>query len=237
MMTMQKKTHAIITLDGPAGTGKGTISRLLAKQLGWHYLDSGALFRILAYSALTHQLDLSDEAALSALAHTLNISFEEDKIFLYPASSNPMDISGKEITQEIRTETVGNAASSIATLPCIRTLLAHKQRDFYQPPGLIADGRDMGTTIFPHAMLKFFLDASIEERAKRRHTQLKNAGIDASLPEILSDIELRDMRDKTRTASPLVPAPDAILIDTTTLSIDEVFAKVYGITQNLLKNY
>ncbi|MDF3055502.1 MAG: cytidylate kinase [Gammaproteobacteria bacterium] len=224
MKKSQPPLDTIITLDGPAGTGKGTITRLLAKKLGWHYLDSGALFRILAYTALAQQLDLEDDATLSTLATSLEIIFQDGQIFL----------SGKEITSDIRTETVGEAASKIAVLPGVRTALAEKQREFYQSPGLVADGRDMGTVIFPNAILKFFLDASIQERAKRRQYQLKKSGITVSLGDILRDLKQRDTRDTTRRISPLIPAPDAIIIDTTTLSVDEVFARIIAFSQKKL---
>jgi cytidylate kinase len=207
---------SVITFDGPAGTGKGTISQLLAKKLGWHYLDSGAMFRILAYAAIENNVELDDDNNLAKFAKTLEITFKSGEITLFD----------KKITKEIRTENIAEAASKLAILPGVRNALADKQRSFYHPPGLIADGRDMGTVIFPNAILKFFLDASAEERAKRRHLQLKNSGADVSLALILKDLHQRDMRDRNRAVSPLKPAEDAFIIDTTALSIDEVFATV-----------
>lgn len=214
----------VITIDGPSGTGKGTIARALAKHFGWHLLDSGALYRIVAYAAQNKGISLDDEATLVQLAAHLPISFsgletEETNILL----------EGKDVTKEIRSEKAGNSASKVAALPKLREALLQRQRDFCQPPGLVADGRDMGTVIFPSAEVKIYLLASAEERAKRRYKQLKEKGIDAKLHSLSRDIAERDVRDQTRTVAPLVAAPDAHTIDTTGLDIQTVFNRVLHI--------
>jgi cytidylate kinase len=205
----------VVTLDGPGGSGKGTIGLLLAKELGWHFLDSGALYRILAFAAQKHQLELSDESALEALAVRLDVQFKED-IFL----------EGQKVTDHIRSESCGNAASIIAVYPRVRAALLDRQRAFCKPPGLVADGRDMGTVVFPGAKVKLFLEASVEERAKRRFLQLKDKGQSGTLQSLLEEIAARDARDKSRVTAPLKPAKEAVVIDTTGMVIEEVFAKV-----------
>lgn len=194
----------VITIDGPGGSGKGTVGLLLAKRLGWHFLDSGALYRILALAALNEGIDLNNEAQLSELAYNLKIQFGAEII-----------LDGKASTEAIRSPACTDAASQIAVFPRVREALLAKQRDFCAPPGLVADGRDMGTVVFPEATLKIFLEASLEERAKRRYLQLKDAGQDVNLETLKREIEARDARDKGRVVAPLKPAVDAVVIDTT----------------------
>jgi cytidylate kinase len=212
----------VITLDGPSGTGKGTLCYLIAKRLGWHYLDSGASFRILAHAAIQKNIDLQSEVALQKLLTTLDFEFVEN------GTDNEMRVllEGIDVTAEIRTELCGNTASKIAVFPTVRQTLLERQRAFRKWPGLVTDGRDMGTIIFPDATLKFFLHADTEERARRRFLQLKNKGVHARLPSILQDLEERDKRDKERVTSPLKPAPDALLVDTTHLSIETSLAEL-----------
>jgi cytidylate kinase len=203
---------AVITIDGPSGSGKGTISQLLAKKLGWHFLDSGALYRVLALAALKQHIDLQDVAALAQLAADLEVKF----------------------SAEIRTEECSKAASKIAALPQVRKALLARQREFRKAPGLVADGRDMGTVVFPDAKLKIFLTASQQERAKRRHKQLQESGINVSLHDVLQELIERDVRDKERNVAPLRPAHDAKIIDTTNLTIDEVLKRVMDCAKGAL---
>ncbi|MCX7122653.1 MAG: (d)CMP kinase [Gammaproteobacteria bacterium] len=206
----------IITIDGPSGVGKGTLAQLLAKKLGWHFLDSGALYRITAYAALQKKIPLDDVPALCHVAQNLKVQFIDQKILF----------EGADIQSQIRQEEIGLTASKIGAHQALRDALYQLQRAFLKGPGLVADGRDMGTAIFPEAQFKFFLTAQDEERAQRRFLQLKNAGTSANLAEILYEIKARDERDRTRTASPLKPAGDAIQIDTSHLSIEQVLEKV-----------
>lgn len=206
----------VITIDGPSGTGKGTICRLVAKNLKWHCFDSGAIYRILAYAAMTADIDLQDESKLQPLAESLEVQFQEKGDY------TQILFGSEDITAAIRTEQCGIAASKIAALPQVRQALLKRQRAFRQWPGLVTDGRDMGTVIFPDASIKFFLNASPEERAKRRFNQLKKQGTHANLAEIFRDLLQRDVRDQERNAAPLVPASDAVLIDTTNLTVAEV---------------
>ena len=210
----------VLTLDGPGGAGKGTISRLVAKRLGWHLLDSGALYRLTALAAQRHCVALDDVAALERLAARLDVAF------LAEGEATRVTLEGDDVSREIRTEQTGDAASQVAALPEVRQALLQRQRDFRQSPGLVADGRDMGTVVFPDAELKVFLTASAEERAKRRHLQLQQAGLNASLPSLLKEIQARDARDMQRSVAPLKPADDAITLDTTRLSIPEVVERL-----------
>lgn len=212
----------VITIDGPSGTGKGTLCYLIAKELGWHYLDSGASFRILAHAATLKSVDTQDETALQKLAENLDFEFVEK------SATNGMQVllEGLDVTAAIRTEECGNTASKIAVFPAVRQTLLERQRAFRRWPGLVTDGRDMGTVVFPDATLKFFLHADTEERARRRFAQLKSRGVDATVAAILRDLEARDKRDKERGTAPLKPAQDALLIDTTHLSIEASFAEL-----------
>lgn len=211
----------VITVDGPGGTGKGTVSKLVAKKLDWHYLDSGLMFRVLAYEALQQHLDLEDEQGLVALSNSLDAQFVEDE-----TDGLRVILSGKDVTHAVRTEASGNAASKIGTLRGVRAVVLEQWRALRQWPGLVTDGRDMGTVAFPDACLKIFLLASPEERANRRYKQLKKKGIHVSLEEILQEIAQRDKRDQERTIAPLKPASDAVLIDTTQMSVEQVFMSV-----------
>jgi cytidylate kinase len=210
----------VVTIDGPSGSGKGTIGRLLAQKLGWHYLDSGALYRLVALAALRRHLDLGDAQGLAEAAATLNARFAPA-----PAGER-VYLDEVDVSAELRTERAGDAASKVAAIPEVRTALLARQRDFAVAPGLVADGRDMGTVVFPAARLKVVLTASAEARAMRRHKQLKEKGIDVSLPDLSWDIAQRDARDATRTVAPFKPASDAQIIDSTSLTPEEVVAHI-----------
>ena len=212
----------VITIDGPSGTGKGSISLLLAQEMGWHFLDSGALYRVLAYAASKHQIALDNEQGLALLATDLDVAF------IRSATGKQTDtvFEGEAITDKIRTPACGLLASKISVFPAVRSALLERQREFRQLPGLVTDGRDMGTVVFPEANCKFYLDASPEERTRRRYNQLTEKGMPADRDGIHEAIVERDARDTSRSASPLIPADDAMVIDTTTLSLDEVFSKV-----------
>jgi cytidylate kinase len=205
----------VLTIDGPSGAGKGTVSRALASRLGWNYLDSGAIYRALAYAAVQQKLDLADAGALARLAETLDLSFKTD-------DTPGVLLGGVDITSALGTETTGNAASIVAALAPVRRALFEKQSAFRRLPGLVADGRDMGTVVFPDARYKIFLTASAEARALRRYKQLKEKGMDVILAKLTEEIEARDRRDRERVEAPLRPADDAIVIDSTTLDIEGV---------------
>nr|VFJ46471.1 MAG: cytidylate kinase [Candidatus Kentron sp. FW]VFJ47966.1 MAG: cytidylate kinase [Candidatus Kentron sp. FW] len=213
----------VITIDGPSGVGKGTVSRALAKRLGWRLLDSGALYRLLALDAHSRGVALDDEATLSSLGHGLDCEF------LREGGRECVLLNGHEVTTKIRSETCGNDASRLASLPGVREALLTRQRDFRRHPGLVADGRDMGTRVFPEADVKIFLTASSDERARRRYKQLKEQGTDVNLASLLTEISMRDRRDRERSVSPLRPAIDAVLIDTTVLDIDTVLSRVMSV--------
>lgn len=210
----------VITIDGPSGAGKGTVSTLLAKRLKWHFLDSGAIYRVLAIAAMHHQIEADDEDGLLPLASSLDVSFETKKGHI------KVVLEGEDVTHSIRTEEVGSIASKIAAIPRVREALLRRQRAFKQEPGLVADGRDMGTVVFPNAEAKIFLTASAEERARRRFNQLKEKGHDVSITRLLADIQARDERDANRTVAPLVPAEDAFVLDSTLLDVDQVLEKI-----------
>ena len=214
----------VLTIDGPSGSGKGTISRRVAEALGWHYLDSGALYRAIGVAAGWADLDLDDPGALVRCTFDTDIGFREGA-----EGDLRVLVNGNDATDELRTETAGAAASAIAAIPEVRAALKERQRAFRVAPGLVADGRDMGTVIFPDADCKVFLTASAEERARRRHNQLKEKGVSVIFDGLLREILARDARDAQRTVAPLKPAEDAVLIDTPGLSIDEVVDRVLAL--------
>ena len=211
----------VLAIDGPSGSGKGTISRLVAGRLGWRYLDSGALYRAVGVAAGWADLDLSDASALVRCTFDTHVAFRDD-----PGGEPRVLVNGSDATDELRTETAGAAASAIAAIPEVRSALTARQRAFRQLPGLVADGRDMGTVIFPDARTKVFLTASASERAERRYKQLKDKGVSVTLDGLLREILARDARDASRAVAPLRPADDAVRIDTTGLSIEAVVERV-----------
>lgn len=221
---MNAQIFPVLTIDGPGGSGKGTIAQKVAEHLGWHFLDSGALYRLLALSAINHSVDLDNEESLAILAAHLDIEFivvvgKEPKVIL----------EGVDVSLDIRLPETGEAASKVAALPSVRSALLSRQREFQKSPGLVADGRDMGTVVFPEAPLKIYLTASVEERAQRRFKQLKEKGQNVNLSALLDDIQARDDRDMNRAVAPLRPAEDAIIIDSSAMSIVEVFEKVLSL--------
>lgn len=211
----------VITIDGPSGTGKGTISQRLSNALQWHFLDSGALYRVLALAAKQHDVAVDNEAALKVLAAHLDVQFK-----LSSSGNTRIILEGSDATETIRTEECGNMASQISAFSGVREALLERQRAFREKPGLVTDGRDMGTVVFPDAILKIYLEADNEERAMRRFQQLKEKGEKTSFDAVLRDILIRDKRDKERTVAPLIPAKEAIIIDTTSLSIEQVLTNV-----------
>lgn len=214
------QVYPVITIDGPSGAGKGTVSSMLAKKLGWHFLDSGAIYRVLAMASVHHQIPADDEPGLLPLASGLDVNFKTVDAGI------KVILEGEDVTDEIRTENVGAIASKIASLPSVREALLRRQRAFRQAPGLVADGRDMGTVVFPSAAVKIFLTASAEERAQRRYDQLKGKGFDVSISRLLTDIQARDERDVNRTVAPLMSAKDALVIDSTNLDVTQVYDKI-----------
>ena len=224
-MTMDQ----VICIDGPSGSGKGTISRLVAEKLGWFMLDSGALYRVLALATMNHRVDIGNEAAITVLAGHLDVQFTFEK-----TKGSRVILEGEDVTEQLRTEETGNAASKVAALPEVRQALLQRQQAFLEPPGLVADGRDMGTVVFPNAPLKIFLTASADERAERRHKQLKELGNSVSIATLSKAIQERDERDRSRTVAPLIPAVDAVEMDTTSTGIEEVVEKVMILVQERL---
>ncbi|ATW43386.1 (d)CMP kinase [Glaesserella parasuis] len=206
----------VITVDGPSGAGKGTLCHTLAEKLGFDFLDSGAIYRILALAAVKQGIAFENETALAQLGRNLNVKFVPEN------NEIQVILDGENVGDQIRTAQAGQNASKIAVYPQVREALLQRQRDFRSPKGLIADGRDMGTVVFPEAEIKFFLDASAEERTKRRVKQLQEKGFNANFDEILAEIKERDFRDRNRPVAPLVPAKDAMILDSTHLSIEEV---------------
>jgi cytidylate kinase len=219
----------IITIDGPSGSGKGTVSRAVAKALGWSLLDSGALYRLVALAGCRASISLSDGPALGQLAGRSDIRFGSNE-----SGDEVVWLDGQDVTRAIRTEQAGSDASKVAALPVVRAALLDRQRRFAVPPGLVADGRDMGTVVFPHARPKIFLTASPAERALRRYKQLKEKGVAANLAALSLEIAERDQRDSTRTASPLVASADATMLDTTGMSVDGVIGRVLEIARDFV---
>lgn len=228
---MFDKNVPVITLDGPSGTGKGTICHLLAKHLGWNMLDSGAIYRVLAYAARKKQLDFNDISQLTDLALSLDLRFESSE-----HNETSVIVDNEDVTQLIRSEQCGQDASQIAVIPEVRQALLTRQQNFAQPPGLVTDGRDMGTVVFPGAALKIFLYANEQERANRRYLQLKEKGINVSLAQVVEELIKRDTRDTARTHAPLKAAEDAVQIDTTGLSIVQVFDNVLELLDKRLNS-
>ena len=218
----------VVTIDGPSGSGKGTIARRVAGTLGYHLLDSGALYRLVALAGTRQGLAPDDEAAHAAVALDLDVAFGADA-----DGEERILLGGEEVTAAIRTEAAGGEASRVAAMPSVRSALLERQRAFARPPGLVADGRDLGTVVFPDAPLKIYLTASPEERARRRHKQLKEKGVTVNIADLSQEIRERDLRDSSRPVAPLRPAADAILLDSTGLSIDQVVDRVLDLARGL----
>lgn len=219
----------VITIDGPSGAGKGTVARIVAEQLGWHLLDSGAIYRVLAVATQHHQVSLDDEEPLIPMAAHLDVQFE-----ISSQGESKVILEGENVTDTIRSEEIGALASKVAAFPRVREALLRRQRAFSVAPGLVADGRDMGTVVFSKAPVKVFLTASAEERAERRFNQLKEKGFDVKIGRLLDDIRQRDERDRNRKVAPLIPAEGALIIDSTSLSIQEVVNKVLSFANGKL---
>lgn len=219
----------IIAVDGPSGSGKGTVSRSVARRLGWNLLDSGALYRLVALAGMLREFAPGDETSHEALAAGLDVRFEVDG-----EGAERVLLEGRDVTRELRAETTGNAASRVACMPAVRTALLDRQRAFAVPPGLVADGRDMGTVVFPEAGLKVFLTASAEERASRRYKQLKEKGLAANLAGLSQEILERDQRDSSRPVAPLRPAPDAVVIDSTGVPVEAVVDRILALAARQL---
>jgi len=219
----------VITIDGPSGAGKGTVSRLVAEQLGWQLLDSGAIYRVLAVAILHHNIEINEEEPLIPIAAHLDVQFE-----ITPDGNSKVILEGEDVSNSIRTEEVGALASKVAAFPRVREALLRRQRAFKLAPGLVADGRDMGTVVFIDAPVKVFLTASAEERARRRFEQLKGKGFDVKIGRLLDDIRQRDERDQNREVAPLVPAEGALIIDSTDVSIEDVVSKVLSFANEKL---
>ncbi|MDP4598846.1 MAG: (d)CMP kinase [Pseudomonadales bacterium] len=213
----------VIAIDGPSGSGKGAVTQRLAAALGFHILDSGALYRLIGLAARKHQVGLADEVALAAIARQLDVNFVATDDAEEPLQ---VELEGETVTRLIRTDAAGTDASAVARLPLVRDALIQRQRDFARAPGLVADGRDMGTVVFTDAILKIYLTASAEARAERRYKQLKDKGMGVSLHDLFLSIQTRDEQDMNRAAAPLRPAADALLVDSTEMALDEVFALV-----------
>lgn len=216
----------VIAIDGPSGSGKGTVSRILAERLGWHLLDSGALYRLTALAGAARGLAPEDEPGHAAVAAGLDVRFE-----VGVSGGERVLLDGRDVTRELRTEATGNMASVVAAMPAVRGALLGRQRAFAAAPGLVADGRDMGTVVFPAAPLKVFLTASAEERARRRHKQLKEKGLTANLAGLSQEILERDRRDSARSVAPLKPATDAVVIDSTGIPVADVVDRILGLAR------
>lgn len=217
----------VIVIDGPSGSGKGSIALMVARALGYHVLDSGALYRLLALAAIERGVDAEDEAALTVVAARLPVSFEEG----LPGEPARVLLGGRDVGDRIREEDVGQLASRVAALPAVRNALLARQRAFARAPGLVADGRDMGTVVFPEAIAKIFLDADVEERGRRREKQLLAQGVSATFPRLVEELRARDDRDRNRPVAPLKPAEDAVVIDSTHLGREEVFQQVMAVVR------
>lgn len=227
---MSGREAPVVTIDGPVGSGKGTISGRLAAKLGWNLLESGALYRLVALKAIAEGVRTDHGNALATLAKNLDASFDSD------GEHRRIYLDGREVTAELRGEQVTRMASQVAAVPEVRAALMARQRAFRQPPGLLADGRDMGTVVFPDAPLKIFLTASVAERADRRYKQLKEKGESVNLSRLFREIEARDRRDSQRQVAPLKPAEDAVIIDSTDLSVEAVVQRVYELIEESVLN-